>query len=45
MNCDRTSVGLDRRRLYRPVELVVVNINKNMKVIKEIPTNDHIIRT
>ena len=45
MNHDRTSIGLGRGKLHRPVESVVVNINKNTKVIKEIPTNDYIVGT
>jgi len=45
INHDYTSIGLSKGKLYRPVESVVVNINQNTKVIKEIPTNDYIVGT
>jgi hypothetical protein len=40
-NC--TSIALCWGKLHRPVESAVVDVNKNMKIIKEIPANDHIV--
>ena len=36
-------IGLCRRELLRPLKSTVVNVNKNSKVIKEIPPNDHVV--
>ena len=36
--------GFSWGNLLRPAQLSVVYINHNMKVIKEIPSNNHIVR-
>jgi hypothetical protein len=36
--------GFNRGELLRPVESITVNVNQNMKILKEILSNNHIIR-